>query len=459
MSGTSADLLSPVAAGTAAEAATSAEAWVRALIDAEAALARAQARLGLIPGDVARAVAGARIDPADLAVRARGAGNPVVPLVAALREVAGDQVHAGATSQDIMDTAAMLVASRVRGTILADLGRTADALADLARRHRDTPMAGRTLGQQAVPTTFGLRAAGWLAAVAEARDRLTAVRLPAQLGGAAGTLAALRTTELLPLFAEETGLAEPVLPWHTLRTPVAELGGALALVAGALGKIATDVVLLAQTEFGEVAEPAAPGRGGSSAMPHKRNPVLATMIRSAALRVPAYAQILYAAQAAGLDRPAGEWHAEWQPFSDCLRLVGGAAETAAELTTGLEVFPDRMRANLREELLAEYVAGRLAERDGRAAAKETVARAVREGRPLGDLLPEGDRAERGGTTGTGSEQDAGAEGRAEPEDAAGAGPERSGPGAACGVDLAAVIGCAPELVDRALDAYARRNRR
>ncbi|GAB3968709.1 3-carboxy-cis,cis-muconate cycloisomerase [Actinoallomurus acanthiterrae] len=428
MSGSSsAGLLSPVAAGTAAEAATSDEAWVRALIDAEAALARAQARLGLIPDDVARALAGARVDPAELAVRARGAGNPVVPLVAELRKVAGDHVHAGATSQDIMDTAAMLVASRVCGTLLTDLDRTAGAVAGLARRHRDTPMAGRTLGQQAVPTTFGLRAAGWLVAVAEARDRLAAVRLPAQLGGAAGTLAALGTTELLPLFAEETRLAEPVLPWHTLRGPVVELGASLALAVGALGKIATDVVLLAQTEIGEVAEPAAPGRGGSSAMPHKRNPVLATMIRSAALRVPAYAQILFAAQTAGLDRPTGEWHAEWQPLNDCLRLVGGAAETAAELTAGLEVFPERMRANLREELLAEYVAGRLAERYGRAAAKEAVAEAVREGRPLADLLPGDDRAERADDS-----------------------------GAAFGIDLTKAVGPAPRLVDRALAAYARK---
>lgn len=431
MSGISpADLWSPVVAGTAAEAATSAKAWTRALIDAETALARAQARLGLITGDTARALADARIDPGQLAVRARGAGNPVVPLVAELRKVAGDQVHAGATSQDIMDTAAMLVASRVRELLLADLDRTVGALAGLARRHRTTPMAGRTLGQQAVPTTFGLRAAGWLAAVAQARDRLAAVRLPAQLGGAAGTLAALRTVELLPVFAEETGLAEPVLPWHTLRAPVADLGAALALVAGALGKLATDVVLLAQTEVGEVAEPAAPGRGGSSAMPHKRNPVLATMIRSAALRVPAYAQILFAAQNAGLERPTGEWHAEWQPFNDCLRLVGGAAETAAELTAGLEVFSDRMRANLREELLAEYVASRLAERRGRAAAKEAVAAAVREGRPLGDLLPDG------------ADRSAPAERSAD------------APGEAFGVDLAEVIGRAPELVDRALDVYA-----
>jgi 3-carboxy-cis,cis-muconate cycloisomerase len=404
------DLLSPVTAGTAAEAATSGEAWLRALLDAEAALARAQARLGMIPDGVAAAIANARVDLADLAVRARGAGNPVVPLVADLRKTAGEHVHHGATSQDIMDTAAMLVADRARRIIVADLGRTADALADLARSHRDTPMAGRTFGQQAVPTTFGLRAAGWLVAVAHARDALTAVRLPAQLGGAAGTLAAFGTMALTPVFAEETGLAEAVLPWHTLRAPVAELGAALALAAGALGKLATDVVLLAQTEVGEVAEPAAPGRGGSSAMPHKRNPVLATMIRSAALRVPAYAQILLQSQVAGLERPAGEWHAEWRPLNDALRLTGGAAETAAELTGGLEVFPGRMRENLRAELLSEHVAAELAKSSDGPSAREAVADALRSGRPLGDLVP--------------------------------------------GVDPRDVIGCAPELVDRALDSCA-----
>lgn len=406
------DLLSPVTAGTAAEAATSGEAWLRALVDAEAALARAQARLGLIPGGVAEAIAAAPVDLADLAVRARDAGNPVVPLVADLREAAGEHVHHGATSQDIMDTAAMLVADRTRRMIVADLTRTADALAGLARRHRDTPMAGRTFGQQAVPTTFGLRAAGWLTAVAHARDVLAGLRLPAQLGGAAGTLAAYGTLDLIPLFAEETGLAEAVLPWHTLRAPVAELGAALALAAGALGKFATDVVLLAQTEVGEVAEPAAPGRGGSSAMPHKRNPVLATMIRSAALRVPSYAQILLAAQTAGLERPAGEWHAEWRPMSDGLRLTGGAAETAAELAGGLEVNPGRMRENLRDELLSEHVAAELARTSGRSDARRAVTGALREGRPLSDLLP-----------------------GADPHDA---------------------IGCAPALVDRAVDAYERK---
>ncbi|MBC6459145.1 3-carboxy-cis,cis-muconate cycloisomerase [Actinomadura sp. HBU206391] len=354
-------LLEPVRAGSEAETTTSDHAWLRALLDAEAGLTRAQARLGLVPREAADAITGlARsaepdpvgLDPGDLAVRARGAGNPVVPLIAELRARSAPELsrhfHQGATSQDIMDTAAMLVAARTREVILAGLGRVVSALAELAAHHRQTPMAGRTLGQQAVPTTFGLKAASWLIGCVHARDRLAGLRLPVQLGGAAGTMAAFgeRAVELLPVYAEEMGLAEPVLPWHTLRFPVAELGSALATVTGALGKIATDVVLLAQTEVGEVAEPPGPGRGGSSAMPHKRNPALATMVRAAALQVPAYVQILMTAQSAALERPAGEWHAEWQPLRECLRLTGGAAETMAELLEGIEIFPERMRANL-----------------------------------------------------------------------------------------------------------------
>ncbi|WP_067814799.1 3-carboxy-cis,cis-muconate cycloisomerase [Actinomadura kijaniata] len=353
--GLDAGLLSPVRAGTRAEAATGDRAWLQAMLDAEAALARAQARLGIIPAEAAEAIAAVadadRIDLPALARRARGAGNPVVPLVKDLRALAGaagEHVHRGATSQDIVDTAAMLVADRTRRVILADLKTALDALAGHAERHRDTPLAGRTLGRQALPVTFGLKAAGWLLGLLEARDRLAAVALPAQLGGAAGTLDAYgdRALDLTAAFAAETGLARSDLPWHTRRTPVAELGAALALVAGALGKIATDVAVLAQSEIDEVAEAAGPGRGGSSAMPHKRNPALAVLIRSAALQVPAQAQILLAAQAAPLERPAGEWHAEWQPLRECLRLAGGAAATAAELLPGLEVRPDRMRANL-----------------------------------------------------------------------------------------------------------------
>ncbi|MEN3538126.1 3-carboxy-cis,cis-muconate cycloisomerase [Microbispora sp. ZYX-F-249] len=353
-------LLCPVWAGTDVAAVTDDDAWLRAMLETEVCLARAQARLGVVPERAVAAIAEAArpegYDPADLARRARDAGNPVVPLVKDLRAAAGEAgswVHHGATSQDILDTASMLVAARARETILRDLDRVLAALARLAARHRDTPMAGRTLGQQAVPTTFGLKAAGWLAGCRDARDRLAAVRLPVQLGGAAGTMAGYGdgALDLLPLFAAETGLAEPVLPWHTLRTPVTDLACALAAVTGALGKLATDVILLAQSEVGEIAEPAAPGRGGSSAMAHKRNPVLATMIRSAALQAPAQAQVLLASRVAEHERPAGSWHAEWQPLRECLRLAGGAAGTAAELAEGLEVFPERMRHNL-DHLLA-----------------------------------------------------------------------------------------------------------
>ncbi|MFB4311340.1 3-carboxy-cis,cis-muconate cycloisomerase [Actinomadura sp. GTD37] len=351
-----AGLLSPVRAGTEAEAATSDLAYLTAMLDAEAALARAQARLGIIPAQAAETITAAaadagRFDLVAIARRARGSGNPVVPLAADLRALAGaagEHVHKGATSQDIADTGAMLVAARTRRVVLAHLDRAADALAGLAARYRDTPTAARTLGRQALPTTFGAKAANWLMGCLEAREGLAAVPLPVQLGGPAGTLDAFgdRALDLVAAYAEETGLARPVLPWHTRRTPVAGLAAALAVTAGALGKIATDVWLLAQSEVGEAAEAAGAGRGGSSSMPHKRNPALSALVRSAALQVPAQVQVILAAQAAPHERPAGEWHAEWQPLRECLRLTGGAAETAAELLDGLEVSAERMRAAL-----------------------------------------------------------------------------------------------------------------
>jgi 3-carboxy-cis,cis-muconate cycloisomerase len=374
---------------------------LQAMLDAEAALTRAQAALGLVPAEAAEAVsAAARADAfslPDLVARARSGGNPVIPLVRDLREAAGphgEHVHRGATSQDIVDTALMLVARRTLGPVLADLGRVIGGLTALAAAHRDTPMAARTLTQQAVPTTFGLKAAGWRELAAAARTRLAAARdaLPAQLGGAAGTLAAFQPApargaeEAAPAgdasgrtpagggtgqapagvvgevpgggaveeavavalrlpgrFAAELGLAEPVLPWHVLRTPVADLAGALAFTAGALGKVAADVLVLSRTEIGELSEGVG---GGSSSMPHKHNPVRATMIAAAARQVPPLAAILYGSLAAEDERPSGAWHAEWQPLREALRLVAGAARDAAELITDLRVHPDRMRANL-----------------------------------------------------------------------------------------------------------------
>ncbi|WP_435282635.1 3-carboxy-cis,cis-muconate cycloisomerase [Streptomyces koelreuteriae] len=393
-------LLAPGWADSAAASATSDHAYLRALLDAEAALTRAQAALGLAPAEAATAVTEASgsgaFDVRSLAERARAGGNPVIPLVAELTKAVGEEygpyVHRGATSQDIMDTATMLVAARTLDLVLADLGRTEQALARLAAEHRDTAMPGRTLTQHAVPTTFGLKAAGWRALVLDARDRTTAVRdsLPAQLGGAAGTLAAFGAygasdpTRLPTAYARELGLRAPDLPWHTLRTPVADLAGCLAFTAGALGKLAVDVLTLSRTEIAEVAEGSG---GGSSAMPHKSNPVRSTLIASAARRAPQLAATLYGSLAAEDERPAGSWHAEWEPLRDLLRLAGGAARDAVELAEGLRVRPEVMREHLDLTgglIVSERLSAELAPVLGRARAKELLARLAAEGRPLAE---------------------------------------------------------------------------
>ncbi|MFI8890084.1 3-carboxy-cis,cis-muconate cycloisomerase [Streptomyces paradoxus] len=392
-------LLAPGWAGSAAAAATGDHAYLRALLDAEAALTRAQAALGLAPAEAATAVteaAGGAFDAVSLAGRARAGGNPVIPLVADLTQAVGDAygpyVHRGATSQDIVDTATMLVAARTLGLVLADLGRTEQALARLAADHRDTAMPGRTLTQHAVPTTFGLKAAGWRSLVLDARDRVREVResLPAQLGGAAGTLAAFGAygagdpAGLPEAYARELGLRAPDLPWHTLRTPIGDLAGCLAFAAGALGKLAVDVLTLSRTEIAEVVEG---GGGGSSAMPHKSNPVRSTLIASAARRAPQLAATLYGAMAAEDERPAGAWHAEWEPLRDLLRLVGGAARDAAELAEGLRVRPEAMREHLdltHGLIVSERLSAELAPVLGRARAKELLTRLAAEGRPLAE---------------------------------------------------------------------------
>lgn len=403
-----AGLLAPGWAGSPAADATDDRALVRALLDAEAALTRAQAGLGLAPEEAASAVTEAadpaRFDASSLAERARGGGNPVIPLVADLTKAVGEEhgpyVHRGATSQDILDSALMLVAARTLEPLLADLGRAERALARLAAEHRDTAMPGRTLTQHAVPTTFGLKAAGWRALVLDARDRTAAVRsaLPAQLGGAAGTLAAFGAygapdpLALPAAYARELGLCAPLLPWHTLRTPVADLAGCLAFAAGALGKIAADVLTLSRTEIGELAEGSG---GGSSAMPHKANPVRSTLIAAAARRAPQLAATLYGSLAAEDERPAGAWHAEWEPLRDLLRLTGGAARDAAELTEGLQVRPEAMREHLALThglIVSERLSAELAPVLGRARAKalltELAGRTYTEDRSLAELLAE-----------------------------------------------------------------------
>ncbi len=413
-------LLTPSSAGRAIETATRDEAVLQAMLDAEAALVRAQAQLGVVPtehADTISAVADARrLDLDAIARRATETANPVVALVADLTATvaavdiaAAEYVHRGSTSQDILDTGLMLVADRALRIVDADLAATADALAALADRHRATPMPGRTLTQHAVPTTFGLKAATWLSGVLDARRRLRSLLaggLPVQLGGAAGTLGAYLefarlagepgesyAEKLIEVFAVELSLAEPAAPWHTVRTPLHEIASAAALTCGVLGKIAADVQVMARTEIAELAEPAGPGRGVSSAMPHKRNPVLATRIRSAAAQVPMLAATVTQCLVAEDERPGGAWHAEWQPLREVLRLTGGAADAAAELAAGLDVFPDRMRANL--DIVGEFVASErlavlLAPLVGKSVAKELLTtlttRAGQANRPLRDVV-------------------------------------------------------------------------
>jgi 3-carboxy-cis,cis-muconate cycloisomerase len=330
-------------------------AWLRAMLEAERALAAAEARVGVISAEEAEAVAAAcagDVDLEQLLQEARSVGNPVEPLVRALRPRA-ERIHWGATSQDVLDTAAALVTREAGALVLDAFDGVAAACAELAERHRETVMAGRTLLQQAVPTTFGLKAASWLVGVVQARAQLgAALRLPAQLGGAAGTLAALgdRGLDVLRAFAKELDLPEPVIPWHTRRLPIAELGAALAVAAGFVGKIALDVALLAQTEVGEVREPA---NGGSSTMPHKRNPVGSVLARACALRARAAAGVLVAALDQEHERAAGAWHAEWGALSDALALTGGAAASMRRALEGLEVDAERMRENIGVDTLSE----------------------------------------------------------------------------------------------------------
>lgn len=370
--------------------AVSGRSWLAAMLEVERALAAAGAAVGLAPVASAAAIATACADVEafswdDMLDQGRVVGNPAEPLVRALRARVGDEherfVHLGATSQDVLDTAALLVSRNAAALVLAHVDSAAEACAALAREHRSTAMTGRTLLQQAVPTTFGLVAAGWLVALVDARSRLAelvADGLAAQLGGAAGTLAALGDdgVRAVEAFARELDLAVPALPWHTNRVRVAELGGALAVVAGVCGKIALDVVLLSQTEVAEVREAAG---GGSSTMPQKRNPVNATLARSCAALAASSASVLQGSLVQEEQRAAGAWHAEWEALCGALSHAGGAAAAAAESLGGLEVDAARMRENLAATgglVLAERVAAVLAERLGRGGAHELVAAAA-----------------------------------------------------------------------------------
>lgn len=366
-------LLDPAWAGSRAEAATADRTFLGHLLDVEAAWVRVLARHGLATeAEAAAAAAAGDPDAYDLAALARaaqGGGTPLIPALKALRAQlpAGSRaVHLGATSQDVVDSALMVMVGRVGAILAEDLAAAQDALAELARAHRSTPMVARSLAQHSLPSTFGLRAANWLDGLGQAADRLAAAvaDLPVQWGGAAGTLASLSghvdrahragtlgpevtAFTLVEDLAAELGLAAPAGPWDTNRMAVTGVAAALADVVAACGKIANDVLTSARIENGELGEPLAAGRGGSSVMPHKQNPVLSVLIRSAALSAPGLAARVYtAAGAADDERPDGAWHAEWPALRRLLRVAGGTAALTRELVSGLRVHEDRMRRNL-----------------------------------------------------------------------------------------------------------------
>lgn len=391
-----AGLLSPVSASPLVAALTGDRAVLAAILAVEAGWAAVLEHAGLAPAGSAAVVASAadagRYDVADIARRSQGGGNPVIPLLADLRRNvaaldtagvgAGKAVHASLTSQDVLDTALMLVARNTVSAVLADLKAITAALAALAEQHADTLCVGRSLTQHSLPFTFGLRAAQWFHGAAAAGRQLEALALPVQFGGAAGTLAAgsvltsgsaATPFTLADALAKQLGLATAPAPWHTSRIAVTSLGNALAAVLDAFGKIAADVLFLSRPEVAELAEPRAAGRGVSSAMPQKQNPVLSVLVRSAALQAPGPAAQLHLAAATFNDeRPDGAWHAEWPALRQLLALALGAAGHVRELACGLRVFPDAMRRNLDLAgplLLAEgvnaAVAPLLEEKDGR----------------------------------------------------------------------------------------------
>jgi len=344
-------------------------------------------------------------DVAAIAQGAKLAGNLAIPLVKALTVLvaqsdkeAARHVHWGATSQDAIDTGLILQLREALKRIAADLELLASGLADLAAQHRSTIVVGRTWMQQALPTTFGAKVAGWLDAVERHRERLVETQrrvLVLQFGGAVGTRAALggRGTEVAKHLAEELRLELPDMPWHSHRDRVAEVATTLGLCVGTLGKIARDIALHAQTEIGEVAEPAGEGRGGSSTMPHKRNPVTSALVLSVAARMPGLVSTMLSAMVQEQERGLGGWHAEWETLPEIVRLTAGAAHEMAETAPHLEIDTERMRQNLestRGLIYAEAVTMALAEKIGKGEAHHLVeaaaTRALKQGRHFREVL-------------------------------------------------------------------------
>jgi 3-carboxy-cis,cis-muconate cycloisomerase len=381
------------------------------MLDFEAALARAEAATGVIPNSavegIASACKAAEFDLAALAEAATRSGNLAIPLVKALTarvarsdSEAARYVHWGATSQDVIDTAAMLTLRGAIGVLLADLDRAIAGFAKLARQHRDTPAVARTWLQHALPMPFGLKLAEYAAALSRSRRRVRRLReesLALQFGGAAGTLAALgdKGFAVAEKLAVELKLPLPEAPWHTHRDRIAEVASVLAILTGSCGKIARDISLLMQTDVAEAFEPSGEGRGGSSTMPHKRNPVAAPIALAAATMAPNLAATIFAAQVQDHERSAGPWHAEWPTLPTLLLVTSGALAAIVDIAEGLEVDVARMRLNLDAThglIMAEAVTMALAVRVGKSDAHHLVEaaskRALAENRHLRDVLTE-----------------------------------------------------------------------
>jgi 3-carboxy-cis,cis-muconate cycloisomerase len=377
-------------------------------LDIEAALARVQGRLGIIPGEAAdEIVKHCRIDEIDMAKlrqQTERIGYPVLGVVSQLnalcRDKLGEYCHWGATTQDITDTATVLQIREALDLIEADLAAISAAMADLARRYRDTPMVGRSNLQQAVPVTFGYKMAGLLSAVERHRERLAQLRprvLIGEFAGAAGTLASIEkgAMETQQGLMRELGLAQPLIAWHTIRDTIAEVGCFLGLVGGTLGKLSMDVKLMMQTEVGEVYEPFAPGRGSSSTMPQKRNPISCVYIHAAISVVRQHAAALLDAMVADHERSTGPWEIEWIVLPEAFCLLSGALKQARFVVSGLEVDARRMREVLDMThglVVSEAVMMGLGPYLGREHAHDLVyeicREAIRQNRPLLDLLAE-----------------------------------------------------------------------
>jgi 3-carboxy-cis,cis-muconate cycloisomerase len=392
------DLTGPLFATDAMRGVFSDSARLHAMLRMEAALARAEAAHGRVPEERAPAIEALPLDGFDLVALGRAtaiAGVPVIPFLKAVRarlpkDLEG-ALHEGSTTQDVLDTALVLQMRDAFELLEVDLNALVDALSRLAADNRAVPCVGRTYGQHAAPLTFGFKVAVWLAGIAEVGADLPRLRdrvLVASLGGPVGTLAGLgeKGPPVAEAFARELGLRAPPIAWHTRRARIVEAGTWLALLVGALAKMATDVAALASTEVSEIAEPYVPGRGGSSAMPHKRNPVSSTVILAAHAAAKGHVVVLIDAMAAAHERPAGLWHGEWHALPQLFGLASGALHEARILAEGLTVNPQRMRANLDATqglLFADSAAARLAPRLGREAAHDLVEKAAQEVRETG----------------------------------------------------------------------------